>query len=136
MIVQSSQYSMPPTDVRNLIAAKVSILDKYVIFNTGENEYSALIFNPNTNHCTQYNVFRQSGMGYNYTWQIQRIDDVEFEYTISNEYYVYSNDGVGQMLDLPIYEPIQTFVSLTMLSTLFFAIVFKGVLFKCLRRKS
>lgn len=135
MVVQSNTYlSSVPTDVKNIIASKLSILDQYIIFATAENEYTALIYNPPTKNTVQYRIFRQ-GQNYSYTWNIQRINDVEFKYTISNEYYVVSNVGYGQMLDLPAYEAVQSFASATIIALMFFAIVFKGVLFKCLRRK-
>lgn len=135
MVTQSTEYSLPPTDVRNLIASKITLLDKYIIMNTAENEYTALIYNPNTQNTVQYRVFRSYQSGYNYVWEIQRINDVEFEYQISNEYYVISNDGVGQMMDLPINNTVQSYVSVFLVCVLFFAIIFKGVYFKCLSSK-
>lgn len=134
MVTQYSSYSTVPSDVKNIIAAKLSILDQYILFATGDNEYTALIFNPPTKNTVQYRIYRQ-GQNYNYTWNIQRVNDVEFEYQVSNEYYVVSNVGYGQMLDLPAYDAVQSFASAIIIALLFFAIIFKGVLFKCLKRK-
>ena len=101
MVVQSNTYlSTVPTDVKNIIASKLSIMDQYIIFATNENEYTALIYNPPTKNTVQYRIYRE-GQNYSYTWNIQRVNDVAFEYTITNEYYVVSNVGYGQMLDIP-----------------------------------
>lgn len=134
MVTQHSNYSTVPTDVKNIIASKVSLLDKYIIMCTGDNEYTALIYNPPTKNTVQYRVYRQ-GQSYTNSWNIQRVNEVEFEYQVSNEYYVVSNVGYGQMMDLPVYEATQSFFSCTMVAIAFFAIIFKGVLFKCLKRK-
>ena len=134
MVTQSTTYSLPPADVKALIASKISIFDKYIILNTDVNEYTALIYNPPTQKTTKYVVSRL-GLNYSNTWNIIRIDDVEFDYNYSNEYYIVSNDGIGQMMDLPVYEPLNAICSGVLLAICFFAIVFKGVLFKCLRKK-
>ena len=134
MITQyTDSYSSPSTDIQNLIANKVSILDRYVLMQTGEYEYSALVYNPCTKKCTRYTISRTSQSG-NRVYQIS-LSDSTFDYNVTNEYYVYSNDGIGKALTLPVTANVTAYSLLIISCSLMFAIVFKGVLFKCLRRK-
>lgn len=135
MITQYNvSYSAPSTEIQDLIANKCSILDRYILMQTGEQEYTALVYNPCTKNCVQYTVSRMTGNGYNNRYQITEKDS-KFEYTVSNEYYVFSNDGYGRALDLPVTESVTAYSLLIISCVLMFAIVFKGVLFKCLRLK-
>lgn len=135
MITQyTDSYSSPSSDIQNLIANKCSILDRYILMQTGEYEYSALVYNPCTKKCTQYTISRITTTGYNNRYQITEKTG-DFDYTVTNEYYVYSNDGYGKALDLPVTESVTSFSLLIISCVLMFAVVFKGVLFKCLRRK-
>lgn len=134
MITQyTSQYSTVSTEIQSLIASKISALDKYVLMRTGENEYSALVHNPCSKETIQYVISRESL--YSSPWKIETFEDVEYQFNISNEYYVYSNEGYGRMLDLPCYEAMSSFCLAIMTCVLIFAIAFKGVLFKCLNSK-
>lgn len=135
MITQyADSYSSPSTDIQNLIANKCSILDRYVLMQTGEYEYTGLVYNPCTKKCTQYTISRTTQSGYNNRYKITSKDST-FDYNVTNEYYVYSNDGIGKALNLPVTESVTTFSLLIIACSLMFGIVFKGVLFKCLRSK-
>ena len=135
MITQyTDSYSSPSADIQNLIANKCSILDRYVLMQTGEYEYTALVYNPCTKKCTQYTISRTSQNGYNNRYKITSKDST-FDYNVTNEYYVYSNDGIGKALNLPVTESVTSFSLLIIACSLMFGIVFKGVLFKCLRLK-
>ena len=135
MITQyTDSYSSPSADIQNLIANKCSILDRYVLMQTGEYEYTALVYNPCTKKCTQYTISRITTTGYNNRYKITSKDST-FDYNVTNEYYVYSNDGLGKALNLPVTESVTSFSLLIIACSLMFGIVFKGVLFKCLRRK-
>lgn len=135
MITQySDSYSSPSADIQNLIANKCSILDRYILMQTGEYEYTALVYNPCTKKCTQYTISRTSQNGYNNRYKITSKDST-FDYNVTNEYYVYSNDGIGKALNLPVTESVTSFSLLIIACSLMFGIVFKGVLFKCLRLK-
>ena len=135
MITQyADSYSNPSVDIQNLIANKCSILDRYVLMQTGEYEYTALVYNPCTKKCTQYTISRISQSGYNNRYKITSKDST-FDYNVTNEYYVYSNDGIGKALNLPVTESVTSFSLLIIACSLMFGIVFKGVLFKCLRLK-
>lgn len=133
MTTQSSDYGTVSSDIQNIVANKVKLLDSYILFRTGENEYTALIKDNTTGKTTEY-TFSRSGSTYNNYWNIREAAS-EFEYTVSNEYYVYSNVGVGRSLDLPVYEGVSAHATIIICIALLFAIVFKGALFKCLDRR-
>lgn len=130
----TDSYSAPSSDIQNLIANKVSLLDQYILMQTGQYEYTALIYNPNTKKCTEYTITRSSLASYSTYYTVSEASS-DFEYTVSNEYYVYSNVGYGRSLDLPVYDGVQSHAIIIICLVLLFAIMFKGVLFPCLRRK-
>lgn len=131
--INSNGSSGTDTTVNSVISNKISLLDHYIIMQTGEYEYTALVRHPFSDTATKYVVSRGSS-GYNYAYSISSTDDVAFEYDVKNEMYVYSNIDVGRSLDLPVYQGVQTHCLMIMCCTLIFAIVFKGVLFRCLDR--
>ncbi len=135
MITQYTEsYSSPSADIQNLIANKCSILDRYVLMQTGQYEYTGLVYNPCTKECKQYTISRLNSSGYSTQYTIKETEST-FDYTVTNEYYVYSNDGVGKSLDLPVTESVTAYSLLIISCILMFAVVFKGVLFKCLKSK-
>lgn len=135
MITQySDSYSTPSADIQNLIANKCSILDRYVLMQTGQYEYTGLVYNPCTKECKQYTIIRTSTSGYSNYYTVEETS-ADFEYKVTNEYYVYSNDGYGKSLNLPVTESVTAYSLLIISCVLMFAVVFKGVLFKCLRLK-
>lgn len=131
--VNSNGSSSTDTTVNSVIANKISLLDHYIIMQTGEYEYTALVKGPFEATATKYVVSRGSS-GYNYAYTISSSEDEAFEWTVKNEMYVYSNVDVGRSMDLPVYQGVQSHCLMIMCCTLLFAIVFKGVLFKCLER--
>lgn len=135
MITQYTEsYSNPGSDIQNLIANKVSLLDSYVLMQTGQYEYTALVYNNASKQGTQYTISRGSSSYNNYYTVTETAID-SFEYTCSNEYYVYSNDGVGKSLDLPVMEGVTAHATIIMCCIVMFAVIFKGALFKCLRKR-
>lgn len=136
MITQyTDSYSNPSIDIQNLIANKVSLLDEYILMQTGQYEYTALVCNTSTGKCTQYIISRSSSSGYSNYYKVNTVVDAAFEYTVTNEYYVYSNVGYGKSLELPAAEGVQSHSLAIICLVLLFAIFFKGVLFKCLDSK-
>lgn len=129
-MVQYSELHQIPQLVRELVANKVALLDQYVLCQTGEREYTALIYNTSTKECKEIKVVRGEDNVYTMaetagTW----------EYTIVNECYAYSNVGRGASLDLPVMEGVTAHADMIVCVALMFAIVFKGVLFPCLKPK-
>lgn len=129
-MTQYTEYSSIPQAVRDLVANKVSLLDSYILMQTGESEYTALINKPGLNQCEQIRVYRSTTYG---AYDVD-ITDGTWEYTVSNEYYCYSNVGYGASLDLPVVEGVTAHASVILACTLMLAIVFKGALFKCFKR--
>lgn len=130
----TSSYSSASSDIQNIVANSVSILDQYILMQTGEYEYTALIKNMASKDVEKIVLNRTTSSGYNNQYSVTRQNGADFDFSVSNEYYVYSNVGYGKSLNIPAYEGIQTY-SLTALTVLvFFMVVFKGALFKCLRK--
>lgn len=129
-MVQYTDYGTVPQAVRDLVANKCQLLDEYILMQTGQSEYTALIRNPVTDTTTQIVVSRANNYG---TYSVVQTYGV-WDYTVTNEYYCYSNIGYGAALDLPVVEGLQAHASAVIVSVLMLAILFKGVLFPCLDR--
>lgn len=133
-MTQYTDYGTIPQAVRDLIANKISLLDSYILMQTGEYEYTALINKPALG-CRQYVVSRTSQFGYGqYAYTVSESQGV-WDYTVTNEYYCYSNVGYGPALSLPVADLSVAHASVIMACALMLAIVFKGVLFPCLRKR-
>lgn len=130
-MVQYNELNEIPQLVRELVANKVALLDQYVLCQTGEREYTALIYNTSTKECREIKVVRGEES------RVYTMDESAgtWEYTILNECYAYSNVGQGAALDLPVMDGVTAHASMILCCVLMFAIVFKGVLFPCLNRK-
>lgn len=136
MITQyNDSYTAPSADIQNIVANSVSLLDKYVLMQTGEYEYTALIQNLANKDVEEITISRISTTGYNNRYQVSREDVNEFSYDVTNEYYTYSNCGFGRSLDIPAYEGALTYGVTGLVILVFFAVMFKGVLFNCLKRR-
>lgn len=136
MITQYSEsYTAPSADIQNIVANSVSLLDKYVLMQTDEYEYTALVQNLANKKTEEITISRISTSGYNNRYQVSREEVSEFSYDVTNEYYTFSNCGFGRSLDVPAYEGAVTYGIAGITVLLFFAVIFKGVLFNCLKRK-
>lgn len=134
MITQYTEYGTISSDVQNLVANSVSVLDQYILMQTGEYEYTALVKNMASKQVEEIKVTRGASTGYNTRYSVTRTNGAEFDFNVSNEYYVYSNVGYGKSLDIPAYEGVRTYGIAGVTVLLFFMVVFKGALFKCLRK--
>lgn len=131
MITQYNEYSTINADIQNLVANNVSLLDNYILMQTGQYEYNALIKNLASKEVEQITISRNSE-NYNASYSVKRSQVSNFDYNVLNEYYVYSNVGVGKSLDIPAYEGARTYGITALTVLIFFMVVFKGALFKCL----
>lgn len=129
-MTQYTEYGSVPQAVRDLVANKISLLDSYILMQTGSAEYTALIYKPGLNECQQIRVYRSSNYG---SYDVE-IAEGTWDYTVSNEYYCYSNVGYGASLDLPVTEGVTAHATVILACALMLGIVFKGVLFKCARK--
>lgn len=130
-MVQYEEYGLIPETVCDVVANRVSILDQYVLFQTGEFEYTALIKNTSTGKVTQLRFYRIN------TYNQYAVEETEgtWEFSYHNEYYTYSNLKFGSSLDLPVMDGVTAYATTILSVALMFAIVYKGVLFPCLSRK-
>lgn len=131
MAVQYTSYGSIPAVVQSVVANKVKLLDQYILFQTGEYEYTALIRNTSTGDVQQLVFTRESG--YNSYYSVA-ISNGTWDWSISNEYYCYSNCGYGSALELPVVSGTIAHASVILCVSLMFAILYKGVLFPCLKR--
>lgn len=131
MITQyTDSYSSIPSQVISIVNNKCSLLDKFIIMQTGDREYSALVYNVCSKKGKEY-VFSRP---YNYSYYTVSESNISsFDYTVTNEYYVYSNDGIGQTVDLMVYHGATSHAVVIVSLFVMFAVIFKGALFKCLR---
>lgn len=132
-----TQYdnSMPPTQGKNLLYSKIGILDEYVIMSTGEYQFTLLKRNMATDEVMQYILERQSVSGYSSYYTLTEVSNPTWDYNIHNEYYVYSNTGEGIMEILPVHTIISSWAITGIVCVLALAIVFKGAIYPCLRRR-
>lgn len=137
MIKQYTEsYSTPSAQIQNIVANSVSILDEYVLVQTGQYEYTALIKNLANGEIEKITIARDGNGSYNQVYNVVRDTVDSFDYQITNEYYVVSNIGKGQALqDIPAQSGIMSFAMTGLITLVFFAVIFKGALFKCLKRK-
>lgn len=128
----SNGYSSTDSTIQAAVSNKIALLDEYIFMQTGEYEYTALVRNPFTKKTTQYRYHRSGNYSSGYTLTVS--DGADWEYTVTNEVYVFSNIGKGRALDLPVYDGVISHSLIIICCALLFAIVYKGVLFKCLER--
>lgn len=122
-MTQYTDYGSIPQAVRDLVANKISLLDSYILMQTGEYEYTALVNKPGLG-CRQYRISRTS----NYGQYTVTESEGSWDYTVTNEYYCYSNVGYGAALDLPVVGLSIAHASVILACAAMLAIVFKGVL--------
>lgn len=128
----TDSYGSVSSEIQNIVANNISLLDSYVLMQTGQYEYTALIYDNARKECEKLVFSRSSSSSYNSTYTLSRETD-SFEYTITNEYYVYSNVGQGRSLDLTnLHSGVTAHATAVIMLVICFAIVFKGVLFKCI----
>lgn len=132
-----NSYSSISNTYLNAFYSHLGPLDEYIIMQTGENEYTMLVHRIPSKEVESYKIFRQyysGGSGYNqYYYTMTGPTDDTWEYSVSNELYVYSNVGLGTMAVLPVHEIMVCFAVSGAVCLLFLALVFKGAIIKCLR---
>lgn len=98
MITQWSDdgdYYTVPSAAISIVANRIGMLDSYIMFCTGKNEYTALI-NPIVGHPFKVVVSRGNSGSYNNVWRVSETEVADTNFTVSNEYYCYSNIRLGQ----------------------------------------
>lgn len=95
----NGSYSTVPSAAISIVANRVGMLDSYIMFCTGEYEYTALI-NPIVGKPFKVVISRGTSGNYNYEWTVSEAEIADTSYSISNEYYCYSNIRLGQHIDI------------------------------------
>lgn len=127
MITQyTGGYSSVPSDIQAIVNGRVSLLDRYILFRTGEYQYTALVQNSVTGDVRQFVFSRSSNNGF---WSVSEGSVSGFDYQVSNQYYVVSNVGLGRQLDLFCWRGATAWGLTFVTCVLCFWILFKGVLF-------
>lgn len=135
MIQYDGGYSSCPAEIQNIVANDIAINELYVLMQTGQYEWTAQIYTLGIGSTRQLKFNRQSNTSYNNYYTVTRSKDIEFKTVYENEYYIFSNMGFGKSLELPVYQGLQTYSLMIISCVLMFAIVFKGALFKCLKKR-
>lgn len=91
----NGSYSSVPSAAISIVANRIGMLDSYIMFCTGDNEYTALI-NPIVGNPFKVVVSRGNSGSYNHVWRVSEKEVSDTEYSVSNEYYCYSNIRLGQ----------------------------------------
>ena len=132
-----SSYSSISDTFLHAFYSKLGPLDEYIIMRTGENDYGMLVHRIPSKEVESYEIHRNyysGGSGYNqYYYTMVGPNSDTWDYTVSNELYVYSNVGLGTMAVLPVHEMMVCFAVSGAVCLLFLGLVFKGAIFKCLR---
>lgn len=128
MVQYNRTFSSPSSDMQSVFANKVDFLDRYILCQTGEDEYTGLIYDRASKETTEV-VFSRSYNDRYWTVTENTVDG--FDYSISNEYYCFSNVGIGRALTLPVTDEMSGY-SLTIICCfccllVLFWTVFKGV---------
>ena len=80
--VNSSGYSSVDSATQAVIANKISLLDKYVLMQTGEYEWTALVQNTMSKKTTQYTITRNS-TGYSSPYSVRSSENADFDYIVT-----------------------------------------------------
>lgn len=128
----TNSYSVPSSDVQAVVNARVSLLDRYIIMQTGDYQYTALIQKGVTDEVQQL-VFSRSSGNYSNPWQIVESEGA-FEYSVTCPYYVVSNVGLGRQMDLLCWRGVSSWSLVIIASFVCLWVLFKGVLFRWRKR--
>lgn len=91
----SGSYAAVPSAAISIVANRVGMLDSYIMFCTDKDEYTALI-NPIVGKPFKVVVSRGNSGSYNYVWRVSETEVADTDFSVSNEYYCYSNIRLGQ----------------------------------------
>lgn len=113
--VYDGDYYTVPTAALSILENRLSPLDSFIMFCTSRNEYSALV-SPFVGDDYKLIIRRSSSNG---NWEVSQSKTTE-SYTYTNEYYLYSNIGIGQRLDID-YSALTAVVLSVACTLLFFS---------------
>lgn len=126
------QYSdvngLPSAAYRDYILSYADIFDHYVIYQSGQYEYTGYIWDA-LGHSTLITIARDGeGTGYNYRWRTEIDFDVDHSYTIVEPMYAYSTErGDGQYFMPQNCQATSAVAQLILTVTVAFVLVFRGL---------
>lgn len=129
MIIQYSNngiYSMPSSTVTNYFKNYIMPTDSYIIMQTGQYTWSCVVDRVVGNDYI-IRVTRPSGSG---SYTVTNTVTTDTTYLVSNDFYVYSNLGIGNKLDIDYSSFICGF-----LAVLCGVLAFKSIFGGCLLRR-
>ena len=112
--IYNGDYYTVPSAALSILKNRLSPLDSFIMFCTARNEYTALV-SPFVGDDYKLVVSRSSSDN----WQVEQSKTTE-SYTYTNEYYLYSNIGIGQRLDID-YSALSAVVLSVACTLLFFS---------------
>ena len=129
MIIQYSNngiYSLPSSAVTNYFKNYIMPTDSYIIMQTGQYTWSCVVDRVVGNDYI-IRVTRPSGSG---SYTVTNTVTTDTTYSVSNYFYVYSNLGIGNKLDIDYSSFICGF-----LAVLCGVLAFKSIFGGCLLRR-
>lgn len=129
MIIQYSNngiYSLPSSTVTNYFKNYIMPTDSYIIMQTGQYTWSCVVDRVVGNDYI-IRVTRPSGSG---SYTVTNTVTTDTTYSVSNDFYVYSNLGIGNKLDIDYSSFICGF-----LAVLCGVLAFKSIFWGCLLRR-
>lgn len=116
---------LPSAVYRDYILTYADLWDKYVIYQSGQYEYTGYVWD-NWGNSTLITITRQSDTGYNNRWRSEVEYDVKHNYFISEPMYAYSNvRGEGQY-----YAPENSDQILAMSSAILMTVIVVTLMFR------
>lgn len=120
--------SLPSATYRDYILSYVDMWDHYVIYQSGQYEYTGYIWDEwgNTKLIT---ITREYEDGYTYRWRSDIDYDVQHSYFISEPMYAYSTErGEGQYYMPQNHQAAAAISQLILTVTIAFVLMFRGIL--------
>lgn len=120
--------SLPSATYRDYILSYADMWDHYVIYQSGQYEYTGYIWD-DWGNSTLITIVRQSDTGYNTRWRTSIDYDVDHNYFISEPMYAYSTEkGEGQYYMPQNYQAASAISQLILTVTVAFVLMFRGIL--------
>lgn len=119
----------------NVFYSKIGPLDEYIIMQIGDGSYGCLVRRIPSKEVVEYRITRTGSNYGSYNYTFSENTSASWDYNLTNEIYVYSNIGKGTMAVLPCHEIMVCWGTTGLVCLVFLALIFKGALFKCFRKK-
>lgn len=120
--------SLPSAAYRDYILTYADLWDHYVIYQSGQYEYTGYIWD-DWGNSTLITIERQSDTGYNNRWRTSIDYDVDHNFFIYEPMYAYSTEkGEGQYYMPQNFQAASAISQLILTVTVAFVLMFRGIL--------